>query len=135
MIRYALSCRNGHGFEGWFASSDDYEAQRKKRRVACPMCDSTSVKKAIMAPAVSRPAEKRGAAPAEMRKALLGLRDFVEKNAEHVGPRFAEVARKIDAGEEKARPIYGDATKDEVEALHEDGIDAVSIPWAPRGDA
>jgi len=137
MIRYDLECRKKHRFEGWFASSSAYEAEAAKGRVACPVCNSRKISKAPMAPSVATRASGADATPdpAQMRQMLVKLRRHVERTGEHVGERFAEVARAIHHGEADDRPIYGDATPGDVEALREEGIQTARIPWVPLGDA
>lgn len=73
--------------------------------------------------------------PAEFRRALQVLRNYVETNCENVGKGFADEARRIHKGEAKARGIYGDATPAEAEKLAEDGIEVAAIPWVPSNDA
>ncbi|MCC6918046.1 MAG: DUF1178 family protein [Alphaproteobacteria bacterium] len=133
MIKYDLVCRKEHRFEAWFASSDAFEAQSAKSRIACPVCNSKKIVKAPMAPSVSKSGDMPS--PAEMRKALVKLRKHVETNAEHVGPRFAEEARAIHYGDSEDRPIYGDATAEETRELKDEGIPVTPIPWVPLGDA
>lgn len=134
MMRFSLSCANDHDFDGWFRNSDDFEAQKKRGLVACPVCNSGQVEKALMAPAVStgRKQEKMALAMgAEQRKALARLKAMAEeakKNADYVGDRFAEEARKIHFEEVEARGIYGEATRDEVAGLLDDGIDFLPLP-------
>jgi len=141
MITYSLVCRKGHAFEGWFASSTAFEDQALAGRVTCPVCNSKKVSKAPMAPAVAGTKKSRTktappeAGPAELRKLLLRLRSHVEANAENVGARFAEEARAIHEGEATERPIYGDATPEETEALRDCGIAVSAIPWVEKGDA
>lgn len=150
MIRYALHCDKAHDFESWFPSSDSYEAQRKQGFVACPVCGSTKVDKALMAPQVARkdrpaPAEPPAAAPPapptpvamvspaeqELRAKLRELREQVVKNADPVGERFAEEARKIHYGETEHRSIYGQATPEEARELAEEGIEFHALPVLP----
>ena len=137
MIRYDLECRKKHRFEGWFASSSAFEAEAAKGRVACPVCNSKKISKAPMAPSVATRASGADAMPdpAQMRQMLVKLRRHVERTGEHVGERFAEEARAIHHGEADDRPIYGDATPGDVEALREEGIETARIPWVPLGDA
>ena len=142
MIVFDLKCAGaGHVFEAWFGSSSDYEAQRTRGLVACPICGDAEVGKAVMAPriaakgnqiATARPepvavptdpeAKQLLAAMAAMQKQLL-------ERAEHVGPRFAEEARAIHLGEAKARSIYGEATRAETERLRDEGIDCAPLPF------
>ena len=139
MIRYDLTCRKDHRFEGWFASSAAYDDQAGKGAIACPVCNSKKIAKAPMAPSVAKTgsikASTKALTPAAMRAALVELRRHVETNAEHVGENFADEARAIHHGEAEDRPIYGDATPEEGEALAEEGINVARIPWVPVGDA
>lgn len=159
MIRYTLNCKCGNGFESWFPSSRSYEDQRTRGLVVCPRCQSTEVEKAIMAPSVARtdraaqapapeaPAEAAAApaaAPAatpvalmgppegELRELLRKVREHVEANADYVGKDFADLARKMHEGTEEQRAIYGEATRDEVEALHEDEVEVFPLPILPE---
>jgi len=139
MIRYELKCRKDHVFEGWFQDSAAYDTQAAAGKIVCPVCNSRKITKAPMAPSIARPKSARAAdevkQKAVMMQALRELRDHVEKNADYVGEQFAEEARKIHYGETDQRNIYGEASKDEAEALAEEGIDVAMIPWVPRGDA
>lgn len=137
MIRFSLHCAEGHEFEAWFRNGADYETQRKRGFVECPQCGSIKVDKALMAPAVStsRRQEKMALAMhAQQRQAMEQLKALSEKlreNAEHVGDKFAEEARKIHFGETEARAIYGEATPDEACSLAEDGVDFMPLPTFP----
>jgi len=116
LIRFSLICENEHEFEGWFRSNDDFDTQKKRGFVDCPSCGSHKVEKALMAPAVStaRKQETIALAMGEAQKqALAQLKAMAEKvreNADYVGDKFAEEARKIHFGETDARGIYGEAT-------------------------
>ena len=156
MIHYSLRCEHGHDFESWFASSSAYDKQVKRKLVTCPVCGSAKVEKAIMAPRLARTDKDRGAleevvptpAPAapepkapvamispqerELRLKLKALRDHLTKNAEHVGARFPEEARKMHYGEIEHRSIYGEASPDEAKALHEEGIEFHPLPVLPE---
>lgn len=145
MIRYSLKCAQNHTFESWFASSESYEKQRTLSLVECPHCGSTQVEKAIMAPAVAR-TDRAPAAAAEpaapvalmppgeenVRRLLKELRDHVTRNADYVGEDFASLARKMHEGEEEHRPIYGEATADDVKALREDEVEVFPLPVLPE---
>lgn len=143
MIRFALTCAAGHEFEGWFASSAAFDQQRAAAELACPICGDTSVDKAIMAPAVSRsrasePASSERPSPEQIARFLAmarALREYVERNFEHVGSRFPEEARKIHLGEAEARDIYGEASGEEVRELLEEGIAIQPLPWVPKLDS
>lgn len=137
MIRFSLSCEREHGFEAWFRNGDDYEAQRKRGLVECPHCGSAKVEKALMAPAVStsRKQEKIALAMgAQQKRAMEQLKELSQKmreNADYVGDKFAEEARKIHFGEADHRGIYGEATPEEAAGLVEDGVDFMPIPVFP----
>lgn len=159
MIKYALVCGKGHPFESWFADSAAYDKQVKKKLVACPVCDSTKVEKAIMAPRIGKggtkrrsmieaPAEAPASAPSpapapanvamvspqekEFRAKLKELRDHLVKNADNVGQRFPEEARKMHYGEIEHRSIYGEASPDEAEKMLEEGIEFHPLPVLPE---
>ena len=136
MIRYALQCGDGHGFEAWFGSSSDYDAQAARGLVECPMCGSTSISKQIMAPAVA--GTKRTVAPevaAKMRtmmsQAVREVRAHVEANFDYVGDAFAREARDIHEGRSEKREIYGEATPAEVKKLKDDGVPCAPLPGIP----
>ena len=133
MIVYSLSCSGGHAFEGWFSSGAAFDAQASDGKLVCPVCESRDVSKAPMAPALSSAVGKhKSAPPAEelrrMRQYMTGLRKYVQDNAEYVGPRFAEEARKIHYGETDERHIYGEATIKEAVELAEEGVDVAPLP-------
>lgn len=136
MIRYALACRAGHEFEGWFGSSGDYDDQSARGLLSCPVCGSGEVAKQIMAPAVAGTKAQRGLdAPAGPRRemmmeALQAVRSHVEDNFDYVGDAFAREARAIHAVESEARGIYGEASPTEVKALVEDGVPVAPLPPA-----
>lgn len=137
MIRFSLVCESDHEFEAWFRSNDDFDKQAKRGFVECPMCGSKKVGKALMAPAVStgRKKEQIALAMGEVQKqALAQLKAMAEKireNADYVGDKFAEEARKIHFGEAEQRGIYGEATLDDARSLAEDGIEFMPLPTFP----
>lgn len=131
MIVYNLRCKNSHEFEGWFKDSSAFDTQATSGNLACPICNSKKVDKAIMAPAVAGTKKANVSAPDEMRKMrqfMTGLRKHVLENAENVGPNFAEEARKIHYGEIEDRPIYGETTIKEAIELVEEGVDVAPLP-------
>ena len=149
MIRYDLRCVAGHGFDGWFRGSAGYDAERAAGRVTCPLCGSTEIEKALMAPSVvergrSAPAPPAGAEPAApslsappdhpAHRALTALRETLEARADYVGRRFADEARAMHRGEAAARAIWGEATLEEARALHEEGAPVAPLPPLPRRD-
>ena len=137
MIKYRLHCAEGHEFEAWFASSAAYDAQAQGQQVCCPECDGREVMKAVMAPnvALRRADESAGEAQANVPTVVHLLREFrraVLANAEDVGLRFPEEARKIHYGEAKARGIAGMASGEEAQALIEEGIEILMLPPLPE---
>lgn len=136
MIHFSLLCPSDHAFDGWFKSSDAYEAQRLRGLVTCPVCNATEVRKALMAPALASSERIAVAAGhpdhARLRAALRALRDKVVSEADDVGDRFAEEARKIHFEDAPARQIYGQATREDVSSLIEDGIEILPLPHLPE---
>ena len=157
MIRYTLVCERQHNFESWFANSAAYDKQVKRGLVGCPICGSIKVEKAIMAPRLGRsgkpidmpqappeaapPAAAPAEAPApvamlssqerEFRSKLKELRDHLTRNAENVGRKFPEEARKMHYGEIEHRSIFGEASPQEAKDLHEEGIEFHPLPVLP----
>lgn len=137
MIRYALSCADcDHGFEAWFASSEAFDVQAKRRLVVCPECDGRKVAKQIMAPAVKTTKGKTPAPDPEKAFAEFAAkaREHVAENFDYVGDSFAEEARAMYYGEQDDRPIWGETTAEEREALKEEGVAALPLPapFAPK---
>ncbi len=158
-----LQCSQGHSFEGWFGSQDDYDAQRARGLVMCPVCNDSAIVKMLSAPrlnlghslapassANSSETTSSGQAPAlpvsrgagsttadlavtpdtlqQMHVAMMNMVRHVMANTEDVGPQFAEEARKIHYGEREERNIRGQATREETEALLEEGIEVMPLP-------
>ena len=144
MIHYDLICDKGHAFDGWFRNSAAYDEQAGRGLVTCTQCGSAKVEKQMMAPGSpaksnrkSDSATKMVAAPADPRLAELmnmmrEMRKHVEENAEYVGDRFADEARKIHYEESEQRGIYGQTTADEAKALVEEGITVHALPRLPE---
>jgi hypothetical protein len=131
LIVYALQCSEGHAFEGWFRGSASFDEQEASGKLVCPVCDTHAVEKAPMAPALQGAPAERHSAPEElrkMRKFMTGLRKYVEQNADYVGPKFPEEARKIHYGETEERQIYGEASLKDAKELIEEGIDVAPLP-------
>ena len=157
MIRYALACDKGHVFESWFQNSAAYERQVKAALITCPVCNSAKVEKTLMAPGVVGAKKRAGAPPAspssprpaadtadtatpvammspqeqEFRKKLKELRDHLTANADNVGKKFPEEARKMHYGEIEHRSIYGEASPEQAKELHEEGIEFHPLPVLP----
>jgi hypothetical protein len=129
-----LQCDHGHGFEGWFASREDFEQQQSRSLVQCPTCGSSHVTKRLSAPRLNlgaaAPAEapvtsQNSADPADLLRAIVA---HVKAHTEDVGTRFAQEARRIHAHEAPDRAIRGRASAAELESLHEEGIDVWAMP-------
>jgi hypothetical protein len=168
VIRYTLACADGHTFESWFASSAAYDKQAKRHLIECPVCGSTKVDRAIMAPAIARgrrravregaasepmmappPADAAAGPPAaagsaegssvamiseherELRTKLKELHQHLTGNADYVGAKFPEEARRMHYGEADHRSIYGEASLDDAKALHDEGIEFYPLPRLP----
>jgi len=138
LIRYSLSCDNAHEFEGWFSESADFDRQVASGFLTCPVCNSAAISKLLMAPSVSTARKKDEmqtlAMDAARKEAMAKLKeavDAIKANAEDVGAKFPEEARKIHYGEADARGIIGKATPDEAQALVDEGIEIAAIPVLP----
>jgi hypothetical protein len=157
MIRYTLRCERDHNFESWFQDSAAYDTQVKRKLVSCPVCDSVKVGKAIMAPRIvgkkggeraepapaPTPAAEAPAAPhpgatpllmsqeRELRAKIKELRDHIVKNADNVGEKFPNEARKMHYGEIEHRPIYGEASPQEAKSLIDEGVEVSPLPVLP----
>ena len=152
MICFSLHCGNDHTFEGWFRDGASFDRQAEEGSVACPTCGDSTVRKAMMAPAVVRSAVRVVAAPvatpvavdpaqmpdhakaAVMMAMLRKMREHVEENFENVGERFPEEARRIHYGEADEREIFGQASLEEAKELVEEGIAIRPLPDLPKLD-
>lgn len=154
MILYDLLCDKDHEFESWFKSSSAYDTLRKRNNISCPICGTEKVRKAPMAPRISKsgfgeaevdtpaldtkaapPAEKTEDMAQAMNKAVEAIKELqatIEKNFENVGEKFPEEARKIHYGEADERGIYGEASVEEAQELIEEGVEIASVPWQKR---
>lgn len=134
-----LRCANGHGFEGWFASDDEYMDQNGRGLIECPLCSDRVVSRMPSAPRLNLSGAREPAAPAkaaepaaaDLQAGWLKAVHHMLANTEDVGERFAEEARRIHYGETANRGIRGEATPAERAALNDEGIEVMSIP-VPR---
>ena len=150
MIVFDLRCSpTGHVFEAWFGSTADFESQRQRGLVQCPLCGAPDVEKAVMAPRIGTgdadppadrpPADRHSADPAavkDMLAAMAAMQRRLLETSHYVGKRFADEARAIYLGEADARSIYGKASDAETRSLIEDGIEVAPLPFpvAPPGE-
>lgn len=151
MIHYALKCDQGHGFDSWFQSATAFDALARAGHLACSVCGSSDVKKAIMAPrVVSKLKSEAGApdvaksgaqeAPVPMLKSpqndvevqIAALRKKVEETSDYVGDDFTRQARAMHLGDVPERAIYGEARADQARSLIEDGVPLMPLPFRPR---
>jgi hypothetical protein len=153
MIAFDLQCSGGHKFEGWFASSSDFDLQQSDGLLACPVCDDSIVHKALSVPNVGRKGNQLSAAPTSapataepvsgevinapslppamlevMHKLAMAQTEML-KSSDWVGREFAETARAIHYGEEADRLIHGETSPDEAEALADEGIAIAPLPF------
>ncbi|SVE56818.1 uncharacterized protein METZ01_LOCUS509672, partial [marine metagenome] len=126
MIKYNLICECGKTFESWFSSSNEHDVLRRKKLINCIYCDSTSVRKSVMAPNLfskTNKTSKNTNIEKKIKKQLLELRRYIEKNCKNVGDNFPREARSIHYDKKTSKGIYGKATPEETAELLEEGID------------
>ena len=148
MIVFDLSCKDGHRFEGWFGSAKDFEAQKKRGLLSCPSCGGTGLERALSAPRlnmgaqapqkpqvpVQKTPDMEGKDPFAVAQMLYSrMLDEILTKSEDVGSKFPEEARKIYYKESEGRAIRGQATKEEHDALVDEGIPVARFP-VPRSD-
>lgn len=144
MIVFDLACGGGHVFEGWFGSTEDYDSQRARGLLTCPMCGSAEITKAVMAPRVSAKGNQRNEAapvalssdgPEKLRQVMHALAEAQARaldGSDYVGERFADEARAMHLGESEHRPIHGQASVDEAKALVDEGVAIAPLPFPVR---
>jgi len=135
MIKYNLICGCGKTFESWFSSSNEYEALKKKKLINCIYCNNSSVKKTVMAPNLSSKSNKitkKVKLESKIKRELINIRKYIEKNCKNVGDNFSQEARSIYYDKKTSKGIYGKATPEETDELIEEGIDVATIPWVNK---
>ena len=134
MIVFDLKCGGDHVFEAWFGSSGDYESQRARKLIACPICGDLEIGKAVMAPNVAAKGNRRDTAPSatpDAKTVLAALARVQAKMLEgstHVGLAFADKARAMHLGDEPHAPIHGQASVAEAKALIDEGVAVAPLP-------
>ena len=144
MIVFNIACSQGHHFDGWFRSAEDFDRPKDGGLLECPLCGDLQVTKQLSAPRINtgaaepvstqpesrQPREVMAASmlPGLQEHMLQQFKEFVRTNTENVGEQFAETARRIHYGEEQRRNIRGRVSPEEAVALHEEGIETVSLP-------
>jgi hypothetical protein len=134
MIKYLLKCKNKHEFESWFSESKEYEKLKKRKLIECIFCKSKEVNKSIMSPNIflkNKIVEKKldNKESNKIKKDLIKIRKFVEKNFRFVGDKFPKEVREIYYDNKKNKNVYGTVTLEEKLELEEEGRDLTSIPW------
>lgn len=155
MIKYQLVCEEDHEFEGWFGDSAAFESQQESGLLTCPYCGSAEVRRALMAPNLASPKTRKFTPPPEasnvpappnaaalpeaaarrmhsLMSEMRALQSKIKDECRDVGDEFAEEARKIHYGEVEPEGIYGKATEEERQALDDEGIAVMDIPWLSK---
>ena len=137
MIKYNLICKCGATFESWFSGSVEFDSLCKKKLIKCIYCESSSVKKTVMAPNLTSKSNKvfkKNKLEKSIKKQLLNFRRYIEKNCKNVGENFTKEARCIHYDKKKSQGIYGKATPEETSELLEEGIEVSTIPWVDKSE-
>ena len=137
MIKYNLICKCGKTFESWFSSSFEYDSLCRKKLVKCIYCESSSVKKTVMAPNLYSKSNKvleKTKLEKNIKKQLIDFRKYIEKNCKNVGENFTKEARNIHYDKKTSQGIYGKATPEETSELLDEGIEVATIPWVDTNE-
>jgi len=137
MIKYNLICKCGKTFESWFLSSSEYDSLCRKKLVKCIYCESSSVKKTVMAPNLYSKSNKvleKTKLEKNIKRQLIDFRKYIEKNCKNVGENFTKGARTIHYDKKSSKGIYGQATPEETSELLEEGIEVATIPWVDKSE-
>ena len=137
MIKYNLKCKCGATFESWFLSSYEFDSLSKKKLIKCIYCESSTIKKSVMAPNLSSKSNKvfkKTKLEKNIKKQLWNFRKYIEKNCKNVGENFTQEARSIHYDKKTSQGIYGKATAEETSELLEEGIEVVTIPWIDKSE-
>ena len=137
MIKYNLICNCGKTFESWFSNSIAFDSLNKKKLIRCIYCESSCIKKSVMAPNLPRKSNKiskKNKLEKDIKKQLLNFRKYIEKNCKNVGGNFAREARNIHYEKKNSQGIYGKTTPEEASELIEEGIEVVTVPWVHKSE-
>ena len=137
MIKYNLKCKCGATFESWFSSSHEFDSLSKRRLIKCIYCESSIIKKSVMAPNLSSKSNKifkKTKLEKSIKKQLMNFRKYIEKNCKNVGENFTREARNIHYDKKSSQGIYGKATPEETSELLEEGIEVTTIPWIDKSE-
>ena len=137
MIKYNLICKCGETFESWFSSSFEFDSLCRKKLVRCIYCESSSVKKTVMAPNLHVKSNKvlqKTKLEKNIKKQLINFTKYIKKNCKNVGENFPREARNIHYDKKTSQGIYGKATPEETSELLEEGIEVSTIPWLDKSE-
>jgi hypothetical protein len=137
MIKYNLTCKCGKNFESWFLNSSEFDLLAKRKFIKCIYCDSTKVKKSVMAPNLfskTNKIDKKIKLEKSIKKQLVNIRRYIEKNCKNVGDNFTREARSIHYDKKNSQGIYGRATPEETSELIDEGIEIATIPWVDNSE-
>ena len=137
MIKYNLTCKCGEMFESWFLNSAEIDSLSKRKLIKCIYCESSVIKKSVMAPNLSSKSNKiskKTKLEKDIAKQLLDFRKYIEKNCRNVGENFTREARNIHYDKKTSKGIYGKATLKETAELLDEGIDVATIPWVNKSE-
>jgi hypothetical protein len=137
MIKYNLICKCGKTFESWFLNSSEFDLLAKRQFIKCIYCNSNKVKKSVMAPNLfskTNKIEKKVKLEKSIKKKLVNIRRYIEKNCKNVGDNFTREARSIHYDKKNSQGIYGRATPEETSELIDEGIEIATIPWVDKSE-
>ena len=131
MIVFNLICSTcEYEFEGWFDNSSAFESQKKRKLINCPNCESSKIKKTLVAPNVGKKSNsKKTTNKKTIASNINKIKKIVEDNFDYVGDQFTEEAKKIKYGETEDRPIYGEATIEQTKELIDEDISITPLPF------
>jgi hypothetical protein len=131
VIIYDLKCKGGHTFEGWFKDIQTFESQKTRKLVTCPVCQNADVDIVLSSVAMmgkdTKELERQRTKDYAPAKTFQRVKEYLDKNFEDLGDKFAEVALKIHHGEEDGRNIKGTTTEHEEDMLKEEGVPFIKI--------
>ena len=134
MIRYTLTCNNGHQFDSWFSNSGSFEKLKKKGHLECAICSSKKVEKSLMAPRITSSNDEKKktliSKQSALEKEIKALKKKIKTTAIDVGENFPTEARAMHYGEKDEKPIIGKTSMDEARGLAEEGIPFIPLPWS-----
>ena len=133
MIRYTLTCNNGHQFDSWFPDSGSFEKLKKNKHLECTICSSKKIEKSLMIPRINNVGDKKREAlistQSAIEKEIKALKNKIKATATDVGENFSDEARAMHYGEKEEKAIIGKASLEEARDLAEEGVPFIPLPW------